>query len=104
MNTRQTNGTNGKWDDHWVSQESSLEERVSYARRRLINKLKKYISPGIDVLDAGCGSGLLSKYLAESGCNVYSLDYSQKALSVCRKITKGKCCKYLNNDLYVSFR
>ena len=89
-----------KWDNHWGSHESSLKERVSWARIRLESKLNKYISPGIDVLDAGCGSGLLSKYLVEKGCNVYSLDYSKKALSVCRELTNSKCTKYLNNSFF----
>ena len=89
-----------KWDNHWAAQESSLEVRVSWARNRLKSKLNEYISPGVDVLDAGCGSGLLSKYLTEIGCNVYPLDYSEKAISVCRELTNNKCCKYLNNDFF----
>jgi SAM-dependent methyltransferase len=35
-----------------------------------------------DVLDAGCGIGRNSTYLAQKGCNVHAVDYSDTALKV----------------------
>jgi SAM-dependent methyltransferase len=51
------------------------------------------------VLDAGCGSGFFSNYFISRGCKVYSLDYSDKALEITRKITQNKSFEYLNRDL-----
>jgi SAM-dependent methyltransferase len=51
------------------------------------------------VVDAGCGSGFFSNYFISRGCKVYSLDYSEKALEIARKITQNKSFEYLNRDL-----
>lgn len=36
----------------------------------------------VNVLDAGCGTGRNSIYLAQKGCKVYAVDYSETALKV----------------------
>lgn len=39
------------------------------------------IQAGVKVLDAGCGTGRNSIYLAKKGCEVHSLDFSKVALN-----------------------
>ena len=39
------------------------------------------IQPGVRVLDAGCGTGRNSIYLAKKGCEVHALDFSKVALN-----------------------
>ncbi|MDD2708042.1 MAG: class I SAM-dependent methyltransferase [Verrucomicrobiae bacterium] len=36
--------------------------------------------PGEKILDLGCGNGVFSQWLAESGCSVVGLDFSRKAI------------------------
>ncbi|MDN4525993.1 class I SAM-dependent methyltransferase [Fictibacillus sp. NE201] len=47
---------------------------------------------GMKMLDAGCGAGYLSRFLARRGASVTSIDYSKKML----EIAKGKTPKELD--------
>ncbi len=48
-----------------------------------INELQKYIRPGMDVIDAGCGSGILSITAARLGAgHVLALDKDELAVKV----------------------
>jgi SAM-dependent methyltransferase len=42
-------------------------------------------TPGVRVLDAGCGSGLFPQLLARRGCRVTGLDASERLLSIARR-------------------
>lgn len=44
---------------------------------------KQYIKPKMKVLDAGCGSGIFSIYLALKGCEVTGIDGSEKMIELC---------------------
>lgn len=56
------------------------------------NIIDKYnISKKDNILDLGCGEGRDAIYLLDNGYNVYALDYSKSAISMCNKLT---------NDLY----
>ena len=61
--------------------------------------LNKHVSPGLQVLDAGCGSGFFSQYFILNGCQTHSLDYSPEALSLTRELTQGKARDYVCVDL-----
>ena len=61
--------------------------------------LERYVAPGMEVLDAGCGSGFFSNYFILKECKVYSLDYSEDALNLARRMTNDKSFKYLDIDL-----
>jgi 2-polyprenyl-3-methyl-5-hydroxy-6-metoxy-1,4-benzoquinol methylase len=65
----------------------------------MMKVLNRYITKGMSVLDAGCGSGFFSEYFLSKGCSVYSLDHSAQALAVTRERTKNKCTAYLERDL-----
>ncbi len=42
---------------------------------------------GLEVLDAGCGEGFLSRLMAECGARVTGIDYSKKLLEIARERT-----------------
>jgi len=90
------NDTN--WDSFWSDNIDSSFTKLSWSKKRIIKILDKYIKKDMVVLDAGCGSGFFSKYFLDRGCEVFALDYSQKALDVARKLTKGKA-NYISGDL-----
>jgi SAM-dependent methyltransferase len=53
------------------------------SRRRLIRRLVKAVEPK-RTLDIGCGSGLMTKVLAEASAEVVAVDVSEKAVEVSR--------------------
>ena len=61
--------------------------------------LTPYLKPGMRVLDAGCGSGFFSRFFIEQGCTVDTLDYSQEALEVAKRLTENRSTHYLQEDL-----
>lgn len=53
---------------------------------KIISILEKmHLSPGTKVLDAGCGNGKNSVFLAEMGFNVYGFDLSNEAIKAAKK-------------------
>ncbi len=88
-----------EWNDFWSVRQNSQFKKVSCSKRRIMKILDKYIDQNMTVLDAGCGSGFFSNYFISNGCEVYSLDYSDKALEIAREITQNKSFKYLTRDL-----
>ncbi len=55
----------------------------------LINKIIKYCKPYKNILEAGCGTGVMSTYLANKGFDVTAVDNEQGMLSIARKISKN---------------
>ena len=47
--------------------------------------LDQYAKPGQRVLDAGCGTGVFSLYLANRGCQVTAIDGSAEMIRICRQ-------------------
>jgi len=85
------------WDNFWENQSGKRYD--SWAKRRIVKVLSAYIEPGMDVLDLGCGTGFFSAYFISRGSNVYSMDYSRKALSIAKGATNGKSKMYLNANI-----
>jgi len=88
-----------RWDAFWHAKRDSRFTKISWSKRRMMKILDKHVRKGTLVLDAGCGSGFFSDYFIAKGCQVYSLDYSEEALDITRKVTQGKSTKYLKRDL-----
>lgn len=65
----------------------------------MVRILSDYVRPGIGVLDAGCGTGFFSSYFIFQGCDVYSMDYSEAALSIARKTTRHESRKYIKGNI-----
>lgn len=64
--------------------------RISYIRERVLKhfpKIKNTISilEGLDVLDVGCGGGILSEPLCRLGGNVTAIDASKKNISIAKE-------------------
>ncbi len=49
------------------------------------NKFLSFLSSGDNILDAGCGAGVKSKYLKESGFNVTGIDFSEKFIEIAKR-------------------
>jgi ubiquinone/menaquinone biosynthesis C-methylase UbiE len=60
--------------------------------------LREKASNSLDLLELGCGTGLHSSILVESGARVTLLDISSKSLEVCR-IRFGERAQYLCGDM-----
>lgn len=87
------------WDDFWESKADSRFTKKSWSKTRMMALLDSVVEPGMDVLDAGSGSGFFSNYFIHKGCNVYSLDYSQDALELTKRMTGNRSQEYLREDL-----
>ncbi|MFC1623878.1 class I SAM-dependent methyltransferase [Candidatus Omnitrophota bacterium] len=85
------------WDDFWKRR--NLKGLDSWSKRRMVKILSSYIKPGMSVLDAGCGTGFFSAYFISQGCNVYSMDYSEGALSIAKDFTKHRSKRYIDGNI-----
>lgn len=88
-----------EWNNFWGDRQNKKFTKPSLSKIRMMRILDKYVDKNMTVLDAGCGSGFFSNYFISKGCKVYSLDYSEKALEITKKITHNKACEYLRRDL-----
>lgn len=62
-----------------------------------LDKFIKQLKPNSKIIDIGCGTGHVVKYLAEQGFTVLGIDFSKKML----KIAKQRCekCEFLLTDI-----
>lgn len=58
---------------------ATVPETDDWMYHYLLQNLARDIEPGFDVLDIGCGNGVLSLYCAKRGCHVLGIDISEKA-------------------------
>ena len=86
-----------EWDDFWGSR--AVKKYDSWAKRRMVRILYSRIKTGMDIADLGCGAGFFSSYFISRGCNVYSVDYSEKALCIAKNTTDNKSRAYINADI-----
>ena len=89
--------TSKNWDNFWSR--SAAGKGPSWSKKRMVAVLEKYVRSGMNVLDAGCGSGFFSAWFVGRGCRTYSLDYSKEALEMARAATGGKAEGYILADL-----
>ena len=66
--------------------------RIKYIKENIINnfKLKNKSKPlsGINILDIGCGGGLLSEPMSRMGANVTGIDASDKNIKIAKRHSK----------------
>ena len=66
--------------------------RIKYLKENIINnfKLKNKVKPlsGINILDIGCGGGLLSEPMSRMGANVTGIDASDKNIKIAKLHSK----------------
>lgn len=87
------------WNNFWQSNVNSRFTKKSWSKIRIMAQLDFFLKPDFSVLDAGSGSGFFSNYFLSKGCKVYSLDYSEDALSITRRLTSNRCAAYLKENL-----
>lgn len=56
--------------------------------RFIIDTLKAYLPEGAEVLDVGCGNGVISRSLGEAGFNVRGVDISEKAIEKAKLLNR----------------
>ena len=66
----------------WGRLEASLQGRIKYSVHRYI--LDKYLKPGLEVLDVGCGPGRFALHIAKTGASVTLIDISERQLELAR--------------------
>ncbi len=87
------------WDAFWEKNFDSRFIKKSWSKIRISKLLDGIVKEGMEVLDAGSGSGFFSNYFISKGCNVYALDYSEDALKIARSLTDNKAAAYLKENL-----
>lgn len=88
-----------EWDVFWDGNLRSRFTRSSWSKKRILGVLDHLLFEGMEVLDAGCGSGFFSNFFLSRNCKVCSLDYSIEALNMTRMVTNGRSSLYLKEDL-----
>ncbi len=86
------------WDNFWKKNPTDKQKSISWSKRRILCVIEPYTEKGKRILDAGCGSGFFSKYFLDQGLQVVSLDYSDQALELTRRMTEG-AVRVIKHDL-----
>jgi SAM-dependent methyltransferase len=75
------------WDQASATYDTKNNEIAGRKTQKTINllKTKKLIFENCNVLEIGCGTGMLARELAESNCNVTAIDFSQGMIDRCKK-------------------
>lgn len=66
----------------------------------VLEEIRNRSGKEVDVLDIGCGGGLLTNYLSQNGCNVTGVDISESSLEVAKKYDTTKRVRYLYANAY----
>lgn len=88
------------WDRFWSAKGTRRFTQKSWSKVRIMEVLDGVVREGMEVLDAGCGSGFFSAYFLNKGCRVWALDHSEASLEIARENTQGRCAAYLREDLF----
>lgn len=73
-----------------------------YVTREIVESVLRYVEPGEEILDAGCGDGIISVLAAKKGAKVTALDISLPNLERAKKLTKKNGVyniKFLQGDV-----
>ena len=88
------------WERFWSAKGTRRFTQKSWSKVRIMEVLDGVVREGMEVLDAGCGSGFFSAYFLAKGCRVWALDHSEASLGIARESTHGRCQAYLKEDLF----
>jgi len=72
------------WEDMYQLPVDDLPWEIKEAPDEITTYVAEHATPDGRALDAGCGTGNFSEYLARSGYRVTGVDYSEKALEIAR--------------------
>jgi len=78
--------TKGDWTEFWTSFSQEAYENISKLSeyRKMIKKIESWTGKGKKILDAGCGTGYLTKQLARKN-KVVAIDFSEGMLEKVKK-------------------
>ncbi len=76
--------------EYWESIFEGIDpEDYDFSEREPVSRLRDfcdtYLTPEDEVLDLGCGLGRNAHYLGENRYEVYGIDFSRRAIELCRK-------------------
>lgn len=72
--------------------------KLRWARR--VKMLAEHLSPGMDVLELGCGTGYFTRELAGSGANITAIDVSPELLNIARANCSAPNVRYEIQNAY----
>ena len=67
---------------------------------RVNRTLSKIIQPNMKVLDVGCGTGIISKHMADLGAKVLAIDIAPDLVEYAKKKSFHKNITYLVEDIH----
>ncbi len=73
-----------------IKEQGGAKEYLNYKikeKRVFVNKIISYCKPYKNILEVGCGTGVVSTYLANKGFDVTSLDKDQEMLKIAKEIS-----------------
>lgn len=92
--------------DYYDSMVPHMIEQKDNARNKDVLKfLDKWITPGMKVLDLGCGIGITTEHIHQIGADVIGLDLSPKAIEYARNHSKAnfRCGSIFFERFYYKF-
>lgn len=87
--TWSTSTAPASWDEKYRTQPAAVRDPAGYAQQAFVRTVLQYLSVGQRVLDAGCGTGGLTKFLHQRGMRVAGIDASEAAIAIARHETPG---------------
>jgi 2-polyprenyl-3-methyl-5-hydroxy-6-metoxy-1,4-benzoquinol methylase len=74
-----------EYADHIVAKRWRSKYPIrAYVHENQYQTILAHVKPGMNVLDAGCGEGILSLMMAEKGANVIGIDLSVPNIEACK--------------------
>lgn len=74
------------------------KQRKRYQSKPLLLKFLRYLPKNFKVMDLGCGAGIpVSKFLADNGCKVVGIDFSDEMIKLARK--NAPSAKFIKKDI-----
>lgn len=89
------------YDDSAVSMwpNKALNAHYEKEQRDLVEKLVPDMK-GLNVLDAGCGTGRLSRWFAQMGATVTGFDFSDSSIQLARRLSSGDNPAYFVGSIF----
>ena len=84
MTLLNTKKVHEKYHNKTSVQYKSIDDK-NFTYRHILAAVNKYLTPGMKVLDIGCGAGTVDFYYAKKGYQVTGIDISNKAIESCQK-------------------
>ncbi|PIU99155.1 hypothetical protein COS59_01295 [Candidatus Wolfebacteria bacterium CG03_land_8_20_14_0_80_36_15] len=91
-----------KSEKDWQTDIEDYEIDLMLSYQYFKNLIKRYIKPGMKILDYGCGHGMHAILPAKLGAEVYGIDVSEESLKIARQRAEregvAEKTKFLNMD------